>query len=400
MKLRLPRLILTLGILVTQTTSFAQSAMQSINGWNMEEKNGSYIFRPEKIAGETKEFSYEVMPVTKATGVTFDEWFNYAIDKDLTAAGLVLPSPKKNITSNQKIFSFSSEVKDKVGKTWFVTYVSYQTPDSEYRLGRAISSPDIKFYASNMRPAASHFGLLAKQGGPLGAVAKNTYMAPEPAKEEDHPFALNGDASAKALKSADIKGVLIHLGTATAADGTAIRVYSPYLVLNDGSIYADPVLSPYNFNHELSKAKEPWKWGTWKMKGETIVVNWPSRNESERFNKNWFWASPAAAAERIEGSYITRTNKDNESLMPGAPAGTLKNISLNKSGQFTITSLTDAAASSSDFTKKNEAGTYTLNEYSIELHFNNGTTLRRAFYFYLQGKTNFGVGSMVYVPKR
>jgi len=107
----------------------------------------------------------------------------------------------------------------------------------------------------------------------------------------------------------------------------------------------------------------------------------------------------------IEGAYITRTGKDNESLLSNGKAGTGRNISLNKSGQFTILPSAEnnngnVSASSADYTKRNEAGTYKLNEYSIELHFNNGNVIRRAFYFYLQGKTHFGIGNFVYVPKR
>jgi hypothetical protein len=382
--------------------------MQPINGWNMEEKGGSYIFKPDKVSGETKEFSYEVMPASKASGVTFDDWFNYVIDKDLQQAGLALPasSNRKNITSNQKIYSFSAEVKDKQGKSWFVTYISYITTENDYRLARVVSSPDIKYYAGCMRPAASHFGMLARQTGSMGSVARNTYAAPaEPAKDEDHYLALNGDAIEKALKSSDIRGVLIHLENTYAPDGSMVRGYNPYLVLNDGTIYSDPVLGPYNFNSDLSRAKEPKKWGTWKMKGEVITINWPGRNQTEKWNKNWFWATPAMSNERIDGSYTTRTGKDNETLLSSDKAIGGKCISLNRSGQFTLTALPEsnngnASVSSADYTKRNEAGTYKLNEYSIELYFNNGTVMRRAFYFYLQGKTHFGIGNFVYVPKR
>jgi hypothetical protein len=55
---------------------------------------------------------------------------------------------------------------------------------------------------------------------------------------------------------------------------------------------------------------------------------------------------------------------------------------------------------STEYKKYNEAGTYTLNDYSMELHFNNGTVIRRMFYFYLQGSTHFGIGSSVYAPKQ
>lgn len=410
MKNRAPYLFVAICILFNISPSFAQMTMQSITGWNMEEKNGTYVFKPDKVAGETKDFTYEVMPPVKASGVTFDDWFNYAIDKDLQQLGFTLPnaSDRKNITTNQKIFSFSAEVKDQQSKTWYVTYISFITAENDYRLARVVSSADIKYYAGCMRPAAAHFGMLAKQTGSFGSVARNTYAAAaEPAKEEEHYLALNGDAADKGLRSSDIRGVLIHLENATTSDGRSVRSYNPYLVLNDGAIYSDPVLGPYHFNVELSKQKEPQKWGTWKMKGEEqVIINWPGRNNAtEKWNKNWFWATPAMPNERIEGLYTTRTGKNNEILLSNDKAIAGKTISLNKSGQFTLMPLAggnngNAPSSNTDYTKKNEAGTYKLNEYSIELYFNNGTVMRRAFYFYLQGKTHFGIGNYVYVPKR
>jgi hypothetical protein len=412
MKNRAPYLFVAICILFN-ISSIAQMAMQPITGWKLEEKNGNYIFKPDKVAGETNDFTYEVMPPAKASGVTFEEWFNYAIDKDLEQLGFSLPnaSDKKNITTNQKIYSFSSEVKDQQRKTWYVTYISFITAENDYRMARVVSTADIRYYAGCMRPVAAHFGSLAKQTGSFGSVARNTYTAPpEPAREEEHYLALHGEAAKKGLRSSDIRGVLIHLENATTADGKTVRSYNPYLVLNDGTIYSDPVLSPYNFNVELSKQKEPKKWGTWKMKGdELVIINWPARNNAtEKWNKNWFWATPAMPNESIEGLYTTRTGKNNETLLSNEKAIAGKTISLNKSGQFTLMPLTgnnnsnngNAPSSSVDYSKRNEAGTYKLNEYSIELHFNNGTIMRRAFYFYLQGKTHFGIGHFVYVPKR
>jgi hypothetical protein len=180
----------------------------------------------------------------------------------------------------------------------------------------------------------------------------------------------------------------------------------PYLLLNDGTIYSNPVVSPYEFNVGLSKQREPKKWGTWKISGGAISVNWPGRNKSEKWEKNWFWARPAAGNEKIEGAFTSMIGTGNGTMNGNVVTVSSKNILFNTLGRFALTgvgvgtSYTDYNIATSAYSKKDEAGSYSLNGYSIELRFNNGTTMRRAFYFYPKDKAHFGIGSHVYVQKR
>lgn len=132
------------------------------------------------------------------------------------------------------------------------------------------------------------------------------------------------------------------------------------------------------------------------------MVEWTATNETEKWFKNWFWATPAQKEEKLEGSFMTVNGLENETVKSGEKAYTSKNIYFNNAGQFTLTgeSNGNAPVSAAEFKKFNEAGTYTLNDYSIELHFNNGIVIRRIFYFYLQGSTHFGIGNAVYAPKQ
>jgi hypothetical protein len=393
-----PYLLLVLFFLSSVLTSIAQTSVQPITGWNMEEKDGSYVFKPEKTPGDIKEFVYEIMAPSKNIGQAFDDWFSGTIDYDLQQAGFSLPgnTERKNITTNHTISSFSAEVTDKKGKGWYVTYISYQTNTNDFRFARVVSSTDIKFYASNMRPVANHFGNLAKQDGG-GARATRTSVA---VRSDDNIIVQADNTGRKGLKTPDINGILIHLEYNYAPDGKMLRTYYPYLVLNDGSIYSEPVTSPYVFDVNLSKQNEAKKWGSWKLRGNSFIVEWNGRNETEKWYKNWFWATPSISNERIEGSFMTVAGKGNDALKISGAAP--KTITFTNDGQFTISSVTDATGHTpaSEFSKRNESGTYLLNDYSIELRFNNGTVLRQTFYFYLQGKTHFGIGNYVYVPKR
>jgi hypothetical protein len=264
-------------------------------------------------------------------------------------------------------------------------------------------SPDVRFYANNMRPVAEHFGNLNRLDATASASGKFARNNNGHGKQENKTSASTAQSEVipeKGLKTQEINGILIHLEYNTNADGKMVRIYKPYLVLNDGSIYSDPVISPYSLDVAASKQKEPKKWGTWKLKNGSFMVEWTTTNETEKWFKNWFWATPSQKDEKLEGSFMTVNGAENGNVKSSEKAYTSKFIFFNKDGQFTLTGGDGATVPSSEYKKYNEAGTYTLNDYSMELHFNNGTVIRRMFYFYLQGSTHFGIGSSVYAPKQ
>ncbi|OQP46653.1 hypothetical protein [Niastella populi] len=415
-------LVIVLIVGLGMPSVLAQSPVQPMLGWKMEEFRGRYIFRPTAVfSDENKEFSYEVMPLEKSDGKTFDEWFTGTIDKNLRGAGFSLPKQKdkKNISYNT-LSSYSGKVSDKSGKVWYVAYMAYRTNNQQYRMAKLFSSPDITYYTNCMKTAAMHFGKLAKQEGAfetsgLVEVAKNNPPPPamlppviEKTPAPRNPIASNDNVTTpvKGLKPTEIKGIIINLEHSYGAGGSVVSEYMPYLLLNDGSIYSNPVVSPYEFNVGLSKQREPKKWGTWKISGGTITVNWPGRNKSEKWEKNWFWARPAAGNEKIEGAFTSMIGAGNSAIGGNVVTVSSKNILFNTLGRFALTGVgvgtnyTDYSIATSAYSKKDEAGSYKLNGYSIELRFNNGTTMRRAFYFYPKDKAHFGIGNHVYVQKR
>jgi hypothetical protein len=405
-----PYLLILLCILVSKITSFAQS-VPPISGWDLDEKGGIYVLKPivKTTPGiEPKEFVYELMPFAKGEGQSMEDWFGSAIDNNVKEAGFTLPSAaaaRKNIVTNQTIISFSTELTDKKGKTWYVTYVGYQAGNGENRLARVMSSPDVKYYANNMRTVADHINQLAKADASY--TAKNTKPNTHTRQETKPGNTTSPQAEIvpeKGLRTQEINGILIHLEYNTTPDGKMVRIYKPFLVLNDGTIYSEPMISPYSLDVAQSKQKEPQKWGTWKLKNNTFVVEWTATGETEKWFKNWFWATPSQREEKLDGSYITVNGLDNDAVKGADKGYTSKYIAFNNSGQFTLTNgpsnNPNTPIPASEFSKRNEAGTYALNDYSVELRFNNGTVIRRIFYFYLPGKTHFGVGNSVYVPKQ
>jgi hypothetical protein len=270
-----------------------------------------------------------------------------------------------------------------------------------------------------MKSAAMHFGKLAKQEGAFETsgmvdVAKSNTQAPvmPPSvaeKESARSTVINAEnitSLVRGLKPTEIKGIVINLEYTYGIGGAVISEYTPYLLLNDGSLYSNPVVSPYEFDVAVSKQKEPKKWGTWKISGNAITVTWPARNKTERWEKNWFWARPAAGNEKIDGAFVNMAGAGNTALGGNVMTVSSKNILFNNAGRFALTSVSvgsnyaDYGISTAAYSKKDEAGAYSLNGYSIELRFNNGTTMRRSFYFYPKDKVHFGIGNHVYIPRK
>ena len=413
-------LVIALFMVLGIRAIYSQTPVQPMLGWKMEESKGRYTFRPTAVfSDESKEFSYEVMPLEKADGKSFDDWFTAAIDKNMRQSGFSLPhtKDKKNI-SYSTLSSFSSKVTDKNNKVWYIAYMAYRTNGQQFRLAKLFSSPDITYYTNCMKSAAMHFGKLAKQEGAFETsgmvdVAKNNppvpVVPPTVEKESAHGTIVNTEnvtSVIRGLKPTEIKGIVINLEYSYGVGGAVMSEYTPYLLLNDGSIYSNPVVSPYEFDVALSKQKEPKKWGTWKISGGAITVNWAARNTTEKWEKNWFWARPAAGNEKIDGAFVSMAGAGNTAMGGNVMTVSSKNVLFNTAGRFALTSVSvgsnyaDYGISASAYSKKDEAGAYSLNGYSIELRFNNGSTMRRVFYFYPKDRAHFGIGKIMYMPKR
>lgn len=393
------------------TLSYGQSSMPGIAGWKMEEQNNRYRLMP--AAGNGKSFIYEVMPLQRSNGGAGSSWFKEVVNSDVQQTGYTIPAgDNARVNENSGFYNYTTQVTDKQGKKWLVAYIGYQLNDGEYRLCRMISFPDNNYFKINIKPAIAHFGKLAKQDGivikSIGSGTDDKSTERKTSTSTSSPRIRPEElVTEKGLKPAELKGIAINLEYTIGVGGGVIPTYEPYLMLADGSIYSDPIISPYKFDVAKSKQLEPKKWGTWKAVGKTIVINWPSRekNRSETWEDNWFWARPATNGEKITGSYNTISGGGNTALGGNVMVVSAKDITLNKNGQFTMTSMGggsnsgDMGVSSTAYAHKDAAGTYMLNGFSMELRYNNGQVEQRAFYFYPDSKDVFGIGTRVYTSK-
>lgn len=412
------KILLLIGFIASTISIWAQT-MPAINGWKMQEQNGQYSFVPASAAG--KPFVYQLMPLRNIGGDGSVSWFKTLINQDAQQAGFTQPAgDNAQVNLLQGFYSFTNQVSDKDGKKWLVAYMTYRLADGQYRLGRMVSYPDVAFFKATIQPAIVHFGKVAKADG---VVFKSGENGSGSTATTERDGAANESASRKTtrpkaedfltengLKPAQIKGMTIHLEyTLGGVGGMMVAEYAPYLMLADGTIYNDPIISPYKFDVAKSRQLEPKKWGTWKEVGKTIVISWPNKEKekdrSETWEKQWFWARPAMPGEKIKGTYKTISGGGNTAMGGNVMIVSATDLTFNEQGQFTKASVAggsnsgDFGVSSTAYAHNDAAGTYTLNGYSLELKYNNGKIEQKSFYFYPDSKEAFGVGSSPYVPK-
>ena len=392
--------------------SYAQSSVPPIAGWKMQEQSGRYLFMPAS-SGDGQQFVYEVMPMKNSNGESGSSWFKGVLSYDVQQSGYSIPaSDNVQVVIQSGFYTYTTQVSDKSGRKWLIAYMGYHLND-EYRLARMISSPDAAYFKANIQPAIVHFGKLARQDGVklegtgTGSTAKAEEKKPATTSTRIKPDDL---ITENGLKPGEVKGIAIHLEYIAGVGGGIYPSYEPYLMLADGSVYDGPSVSPYRFDVAKSKQLEPRKWGTWKAVGKTIVISWPNKekekDKTDTWEKNWFWAKPAANGEKIQGSYKTISGGGNTAFGGNVMIVSASNITFNKNGQFTMVSTSggsnsgDFGVSSSAYAHKDGAGTYILNGYSLELRFNNGQVKRQSFYFYPDSKETMGIGTSAYVPRK
>jgi hypothetical protein len=213
--------------------------------------------------------------------------------------------------------------------------------------------------------------------------------------------------SSKLTQVVTIHAVIMHLEYEAGMGGAIYPVYNPYILFKDGSIYQKPVTSPADMDMAALKQTEPDKWGTWKMDVNKLLVYWPLEKPKYQ-NSTWEKSSyknvmPAKKGETLEGSFKTLTGGGNTALGGNVLTVAAANITFNQRGKFTLAK-TAGVSSGGDIwentnSKTDEAGTYKLDGYTIELKYNNGKTKRQFFYFYPDSRNHFGISKSAYLPK-
>jgi hypothetical protein len=373
----------------------------------MQEKDGGYLF----TSPATTNFSYTILPPDKSGTADLTGWLTGTARKDLQVSGFsVLPGQMKS--QDVKSYKICTAIaKDAGGRQWAVYYMAYSRPDHSIRYARIVQLPDgsEKQY---MNTAVAHFVQLSRrEGGAPGNGATGTVgsgaRGGTTGSTGSNGVVKNGTtpvtAPGQGLKAAAIRGVVIHRETAIGVGGMMTFKFNSYLLLQDGSLYSHPEVSPYDLDIARSRQEEPLKWGTWKLDGKTLLVMYGRDSKPSQWGSGWFWARPAEKNEKITGSFYTISGGGNTAMGGGVVTVSSNSFTFNDKGQFTRLNTGGGTSSGvggtvTAYSNKDAAGTYLSDGYSIELHYNNGTVVRQSFYFYPDTKTIFGIGNRVYTP--
>jgi hypothetical protein len=334
-------------------------------------------------------------------------WFNSGIQADLQKEKWTEQN-KGSFNATTDILIYITEVTDAAQKKWYLLYMGYGFGNKQVRMARLSSTHDKDFFQANGTLVSKHFGKLASQdmkGNASIPENKEENTAAKKTVVQNKKVAIASPG--KGVKSTDIHSVIMHLEYESGMGGGIYPVYNAYILFKNGSIYKYPVVSPADLLVAVSKQTEPLKWGTWQMNGTIISSYWAAEQpkyQHETWEKSSYYITVAAKkGEQLEGSFKTLSGGGNTALGGDVMVMTSENISFAKDGKFT-TARVAGVSSGRDIwentnSSSNEAGTYLLDEYTIELRYNNGKTERSFFFFYPDSKKHFGIGQSIYMPK-
>jgi hypothetical protein len=390
-------------ILLVSQPIFSQT-IRSIAGWEMVKNNSEAIAFTQSYSTDEKIAVYQVRKQT-TIAEDFADWFNATVKTDLQKEKWT-ETINGEVNKTNNVYLYLTEIKDDAGKKRYLLYMGHGFGKKQSRLARLITTTDLPFFKAKGSEVSTHFGKLALED----RQSNKQKGEEEVGIESPRPPIINKKneietATGKGIKKDQIHSVIMHLEYEAGMGGAIYPVYNAYILLKDASIYKHPITSPAFLDVATSKISESKKWGTWKLNGTQIITYWPTEKPRDQNGiwekKSYYNTLPAKQGELLEGSFKTLTGGGNTALGGDVMVVASANITFNQQGKFTLAKAAGVSSGSvweNTNSKSAEAGTYTLDEYSIVLDYNNGKTERRFFFFYPDSKKHFGIGQSVYMP--
>jgi hypothetical protein len=397
--------VLTVILNLITLFSFSQT-ITPIPDWTVTKQNEAKILITQSIINNNNSVIYQVRKQA-----TIDEdiadWFNNAVASDMQKEKWI-EKQKGSLQESNDIYIYVTEMTDAAAKKWYVLYLAHGFGKKQVRFARVTGTLQFDFFQTNSTVATQHFARLAVQDRNNNtAIGEPEKPLPVEPKKETITNPQTPATKLNGLQNEKIHSTIMHLEYEAGMGGAIYPVYNPYILFKDGSIYKDPVEGLNRFDAVASRTAEPKKWGTWKMSGTTLSVYWPLEKPKYQ-NTTWEKSSyknilPAKKGEALEGSFKTLTGGGNTALGGDVLVVAAATITFSNDGKFTLAKVAGVSSGrdiwESTNSKSDEAGYYKLDQYSIELKYNNGKTENRFFYFYPDSRKHFGIAGSVYMPK-
>lgn len=393
-----------LTLLVALTSTCFPQQITTLPGWTLIPNTEADIASAQQVSRQAKNINYQIKKpvVVAANGI---DWFGSAIQTDIKKQHWT-ENIKGALNQTTAVQVYATEVKDSEQKRWFVLYMGYNFANKQLRLCRIVSSPDKDFFQTYSTEASKHFGRLYLQDS-KGSEDKTAEATGTPTTTETTTATAQVKTNFIAPTMTDIHSMIMHLEYTAGMGGGIYPVYNAYMLFKNGSIYRHPSVALADLDVATSKARESKKWGTWKMNGSAISVYFPGDRPIDQHQtwekKSYYNIRPAAKGEVLNGSFKSTAGGGNTALGGDVMVVVASTIAFNPQGKFSIAKTAGVSSSRDVWENTNanssQAGTYTLDGYSITLNYYNCKKERSFFFFYPDSKDAFGIGHSIYTAR-
>ena len=199
---------------------------------------------------------------------------------------------------------------------------------------------------------------------------------------------------AAGLAAGDMESVCLVKTFKTGVGGMRLPVWRPYLLLKDGTAYANPKLAPDFFDAQLSRQEEADRWGTWTQQGSGRALSMPGHGPMSSAQ----CLPPAATGTPIRGSY--KHVGGGGDTVSGGHASYMRseNFRFDADGRFSNASNSGLISPGASTTAVDPArmGRYRIHGYAIDLRYDDGSEAH--LFFYADGDQLLHIGDEDYVP--
>lgn len=211
--------------------------------------------------------------------------------------------------------------------------------------------------------------------------------------------------SCKLANSQGVQRVALMLDYETGYGGYVYPVYNPYVFFRDGTVIKNPKVAIESLDKK-ARDKSQGRWGKWRNAGNKVQIIWDGvgRNGKPQTSEK-DWKSPeaysAGRGETLNGSWSSMSGGGNIAFGGNFGSFSLKNFTFRSDGRFT----TEKTGGASDtnmtvYSKNDSAGKYSLNGYTLTLHFNNGKTTQLFFCYLGKDRDVFNIAGNNYTSAK
>jgi hypothetical protein len=179
----------------------------------------------------------------------------------------------------------------------------------------------------------------------------------------------------------------------TGVGGMRLPVWRPFLLLKDGTAYENPKMAPDALDLPQSRQNESRRWGTWTQQGGDKTLNMPGHNPMSSAQ----CLPPAAAGTSIQGSYKHVGGGGNTISGGSASFAHSDSYHFDADGRFSSSGSSGLVSpgASAVAAAAERAGHYHVHDYTIDLHYDDGSDAH--LFFYTDGDKLIHIGDEDFV---